>query len=223
MSRYGASVSDVTPARLNDLHSLCQGDRSHVPLRTRTTKSPEELRRDLLTAAASLFASRGFSDVGVADISALAGVATGTFYRYFPSKDDVLTQLRHQALAELLRRAAAVFGDAVPDDWWAGADAMVAATVGFWFEDRDRALVVLRGDYTDAAAEAERALWAAIAAGLRIGQRFGAVTDQVEPEAAASLLVHGALGLVYHAVLVDEDPAGLVATLQGLARRLLQP
>jgi AcrR family transcriptional regulator len=194
-----------------------------LPLRTRTSKSPEELRGDLLTAAAALFAARGFSDVGVADISALAGVATGTFYRYFPSKDDVLTQLRHQTLGELLRRAAAVFERADADDWWAGADAMVAATVGFWFEDRARALVVLRGDYTDAAAEAERALWAAFASGLRIGQRFGAVSEEVDPEAAASLLVHGALGLVYHALVAGDDPGELVATITGLARRLLQP
>src|SRR5687767_15340754 len=126
--------------------------------RARTTKGPEELRADLLSAAAALFASRGFSSVSIADITGGAGVATGTFYRYFPSKDEVLSQLRRAVLTEILERAAAVLADAETGDWWAAAEAMIDSSVRFWFEDRARSRVVLRGDFTDDAAPVEGSL-----------------------------------------------------------------
>jgi AcrR family transcriptional regulator len=191
--------------------------------RTRTTKTPEQLRAGLLAAAAELFASRAFSDVAVADITGHAGVATGTFYRYFPSKDDLLVQLRHEVLVELLERTAAVYVNRDPDDWWGGATAMIDSTVRFWFEDRTRSLVVLRGDYGDDISRAEAALLEAHATGLRIGQRMGAVAQDIAVDAAASLIVHGAMGLVYHALIEGPgDPDALVDRITLLVRRMLE-
>lgn len=47
-------------------------------------------RRDLLDAAEALFAERSYHDTGVADITSRAGLATGSFYRHFESKRDIL-------------------------------------------------------------------------------------------------------------------------------------
>ena len=193
-------------------------------LRTRTTKSPGELRADLLGAAAELFASRGFSAVSIADITGSAGVATGTFYRYFPSKDEVLSQLRCAVLTEILERAATVLADAEPGDWWAAAEAMIDSSVRFWFEDRARSLVVLRGDFTDDAAHVEVSLGEMFAAGMRLGQQAGAVANNVDVDVASGLLLHGAFGLVYHAIVDGRgDPDDLVAAITVLARRMLAP
>ncbi|MGH9136988.1 MAG: TetR/AcrR family transcriptional regulator [Acidimicrobiales bacterium] len=192
--------------------------------RTRTTKGPDELRAGLLAAAADLFAVRGFSEVSITDITSEAGVATGTFYRYFPSKDEVLTQLRHHVLQELLERVAAVLAAGQPDDWWAAAESMIDATVRFWFEDRARSLVVLRGDFTDEAARAESVLADTFAAGMRLGQQVGAVDETIDVDVAASLLLHGATGLVYHAIVDNHAlPDALVAAISALARRMLAP
>src|SRR5262245_42113156 len=127
---------------MNFIHSV------KVPVRT--TKPAGQVRSDLLTAAAQLFARRGFSEVAIADIARAAGVATGTFYRYFPSKDEVMVRLRCDVLDELLALMDAGHpGEAgTAAQWWAMADATIAATVGFWFEDRDRSRVVLRGGFS---------------------------------------------------------------------------
>jgi len=47
-------------------------------------------RSQLVAAAAEVFAEKGVSGTTVADIVRAAGVAQGTFYLHFESKDDVI-------------------------------------------------------------------------------------------------------------------------------------
>ncbi len=50
----------------------------------------EARRAELVSAASAVFAERGLAAATVSDIVAAAGVAQGTFYLYFGSKDDVV-------------------------------------------------------------------------------------------------------------------------------------
>ena len=52
-----------------------------------------ERRQALLRAARDVFATRGYHDAKVDDIVALAKVAKGTFYLYFPDKRSVFSEL----------------------------------------------------------------------------------------------------------------------------------
>ncbi len=54
-------------------------------------------KRALITSAAlALFAAKGFDGTAVPEIAALAGVGTGTLYRYFPDKQGLVNALyRH--------------------------------------------------------------------------------------------------------------------------------
>jgi len=52
-----------------------------------------ERRQILLRAARDVFATKGFHDAKVDDIVALAKVAKGTFYLYFPDKRSVFSEL----------------------------------------------------------------------------------------------------------------------------------
>jgi AcrR family transcriptional regulator len=196
--------------------------------RPRTTKSAEQVRADLLAAAAQLFASRGFSEVAIADIAEAAGVATGTFYRYFPSKDDVLVQLGRTVMDEILALVEPPEPGAEPVDaeqWWDGAIDTVEATVTFWFHDRDRSRVVLRGGFSDDAVDVEARIGAGFAEGLRRGQELGAVDPDLDPVFAANFIMHGAFGLVYHAICDEDrpDPDRLVTEVTRLVRHLLEP
>ena len=51
-------------------------------------------KRELILAAAlGLFAAKGFEATAVPEIAALAGVGTGTLYRYFPDKQGLVNAL----------------------------------------------------------------------------------------------------------------------------------
>jgi AcrR family transcriptional regulator len=52
-----------------------------------------ERRQALLCAARDVFATKGYHDTKVDDIVALAKVAKGTFYLYFPDKRSVFSEL----------------------------------------------------------------------------------------------------------------------------------
>ncbi len=59
--------------------------------RRRADAAPLPGKRDaILRAAIDVFAERGFFNAQVADVARAAGVAAGTVYLYFHSKDDLL-------------------------------------------------------------------------------------------------------------------------------------
>lgn len=62
---------------------------------------PERYRR-LLVAAEAAFAERGFHRTSVKDITDRAGVATGTYYLYFPTKEASCLALIEDVYADLL-------------------------------------------------------------------------------------------------------------------------
>lgn len=57
------------------------------------TKRGEATRQKLLQAAESEFGSKGFHAASVAGITSTSGVAQGTFYIYFRSKEDLFREL----------------------------------------------------------------------------------------------------------------------------------
>ena len=59
----------------------------------RVTKEAEVRRDELLDVALDLCASVGFEAMSVEQVTNAAGVAKGTFYHYFVSKQDLLAQL----------------------------------------------------------------------------------------------------------------------------------
>ena len=64
-------------------------------------ENEREVRRSLIMdAAKALFAERPFHEIGMRDIAAEAGIAAGSIYRYFPSRDDLLMEaLIHEVKA----------------------------------------------------------------------------------------------------------------------------
>ena len=69
-------------------------------------------KRDaILRAAIDVFAERGFFNAQVADVARAAGVAAGTVYLYFRSKDDLLVSIFERTMREAFAEArAAVAG-----------------------------------------------------------------------------------------------------------------
>ena len=56
----------------------------------RTVKNPEERRADIINAACALFLSKGYENTTMKDVMVRLGIAKGTIYHYFSSKEDLL-------------------------------------------------------------------------------------------------------------------------------------
>jgi AcrR family transcriptional regulator len=61
----------------------------------------EDKRNAILDAATRLFAERGLTAAPTSEISRLAGVAEGTLFTYFKTKDDLINALYRQIKLEL--------------------------------------------------------------------------------------------------------------------------
>jgi TetR/AcrR family transcriptional regulator, fatty acid metabolism regulator protein len=74
-------------------------------------------KRDLiLRAATDVFADRGFFNAQVADVARAAGIAAGTVYLYFRSKDDLLISIFERTMRDGLdegRSAVAAIADPI--------------------------------------------------------------------------------------------------------------
>jgi len=81
-----------------------------VPLSPSTPA--QRRRRDLiLDTAISLVEERGPDGFQVRDVVERSGIALGTIYRYFPSKDYLLAEALHRATSDLRERLAAATSD----------------------------------------------------------------------------------------------------------------
>lgn len=74
--------------------------------KTPRTERGRKTRRKLLDAAAAEFGERGFHDASISAITRRAGVALGSFYTYFDSKDAIFRALVGD-MSEAVRVAAA--------------------------------------------------------------------------------------------------------------------
>ena len=65
----------------------------------------EQRRKDILRAAAELFAQQGYEKTTVSQIVKKVGVAQGTFYLYFDSKEHVRMGVHEQIINEILEKS----------------------------------------------------------------------------------------------------------------------
>jgi AcrR family transcriptional regulator len=71
-----------------------QGTEEGAPVaRAPRTARGQRTRRALLDAAAAEFGARGFHETGITDITRRAGVALGSFYTWFDSKEAIFRAL----------------------------------------------------------------------------------------------------------------------------------
>ncbi|HZN85896.1 MAG TPA: TetR/AcrR family transcriptional regulator [Burkholderiales bacterium] len=80
------------------------------------TAAPSRQRRkqarpqELLSAALELFVEKGFAATRSEEVAARAGVAKGTLYLYYPSKEDLLKAVVRENLSALIAEGASLAG-----------------------------------------------------------------------------------------------------------------
>ncbi|HSD02564.1 MAG TPA: helix-turn-helix domain-containing protein [Gaiellales bacterium] len=111
-------------------------------LRARSAEAKAGRRRHILDCAAALCARSGYDELAVADVAERAGLAKGTIFRYFPTKEDLGRALAEAHLArwsdDLERRLGRLNGPPAPD---AAARLLVESLAG----RRDLLVLAARG------------------------------------------------------------------------------
>lgn len=103
----------------------------------RPRTKPAEIRRDeLMDAAQGLFLRKGFAATNVSEIVEEAGVAKGTFYLYFKTKEEVLAALRARFVDDFCGMVDLVM-TADYEDWPKRIDAWVKACVDAYLDNVD--------------------------------------------------------------------------------------
>ncbi len=80
--------------------------------RTKKDVVTEFRRGGILDAAHRVFAERGYEQATMAEIASAAGVAKGTLYLYYPSKQDIYEAALHQSAVEVDARTKAALAGA---------------------------------------------------------------------------------------------------------------
>jgi mycofactocin system transcriptional regulator len=145
---------------------------------------------ELERVALDLFQARGFEATTVEDIAAAAGIGRRTFFRYYPSKNDVVWGDFDAGLAGLRARLAAV---PVGAPTFAGLRTHVLAfnTVdpGERERHRERMALILRVPALQAHSTLRYAAWREVVA-TYVARRLGVPADDLLPQSVA----HAALG-----------------------------
>lgn len=172
----------------------------------RTEARRAEVRERIVRTARDLIAQGGYAEARVAAVAERAGVATGTVYRYFPSKAELFAEVfRRASQREVDAMAEATLADGRP----AAERAATAAELWARRALRARRLAYsLLAEPVDPLVEAERLAFRrayrdVIAALIADGVAAGELPRQ-DPEITAAALV-GALG---EALVGPLSPAG---------------
>lgn len=194
--------------------------------RRRVTKRPEERNEELLDAAERLFAERGIDATTVEDITRAAGVAKGTFYLYFGSKEHILAALRERLFRHWGQGIDALPPPEEVDDWFSIIERMTEHMVVYMFRHPQLVALLTRdfmvSDPTQLIDHETQAL-ETTAAGIRLGIEAGAFRTQ-DPLMAATIIHHAVLGAVQHALAGSPRGLSRARVLRGcreLIRKLL--
>jgi len=82
----------------------------------RRERRHRETRDEILLAAREVLLERGAADLSLREIARRAGFSPGALYKYFDSKDEVVTALADGAMGALLEALAAVPAELPPDE-----------------------------------------------------------------------------------------------------------
>src|SRR5260221_8655762 len=85
-----------------NIHSVPSPLLARAKARSIPSPVPGAKREAILRAATDVFADRGFFNAQVADVARAAGVAAGTVYLYFRSKDDLLVSIFERSMRDAL-------------------------------------------------------------------------------------------------------------------------
>jgi AcrR family transcriptional regulator len=198
-------------------------------LKRRTVKPTEERRRDILAAALAAFGSKGFNETTMDEIAQAAGVAKGTVYLYFDSKEHLLLALKKDFMRGLTDAIADITAEAIEQlsagkeiDYRDIIDDIFQTIADYHCQNRGALEVVVRQnpgpDLVQEAIELEGEFIQLLTNAFREGTKSGLVHTE-DPEMTARL-VNAAIRDNLAACLCYDEPKDIDRVVEG-AKQLL--
>jgi AcrR family transcriptional regulator len=187
------------------------------------TKSPQRRER-LLAAGEQVLLARGAARATVAEVTETAGVAKGTFYLYFHSKNDLLLALRRRFVGQLAAAASTELDAGRSRDWFEVAQDLLESVTDIHLENA----ALYAALFEESAAEGhEEERWSDEIVGLvgrfiEAGNEAGAFAVR-DAEATATLIFHAIHGLLHETLRRPEvlDRSRLLSAAGELLSRTL--
>jgi AcrR family transcriptional regulator len=150
----------------------------------------ERTRAALLQAGRELITAKGVAGLRITEITEGAGVALGSFYNHFPSKEDLVDTVVADSLGSLAEALATPAADQDPAELVGFA---IRRFVGFAGDDPDYARLVVHLDHADALFM--RAVYPAARRALELGVESGRLSVP-DIEVAVVTILGGSLALM---------------------------
>jgi AcrR family transcriptional regulator len=166
------------------------------PARSPRQAQADDTRARLFAAAAKLFATRGYHETTVDQIAREAGVAKGTFFVHFATKDAVISEL----VARQVHAAKKARDQASENPI-----------------DRLKAAVLALGEQAGASRELSRAVLSATLANAEVSDRAGALFHEVHSGMVADAKDGQAQGLLLPTPDAETMANALMASYLGAA------
>ena len=183
--------------------------------RRRVLLKSEVRRQQLLDAATWVFARKGYRRAGISDIIARAGVARGTFYLHFTSKERILLAVLDD-FHDRIKRAFESLDAAAIEARPYGPRAVLEASFRSWLESfaahRDATRVVLHeahaidSRFEPALAELRQSALMRFATRFRRFQEEGLAAPTINPDLAAHVQLGVLDELLKSYVLAATEP-----------------
>ncbi len=206
----------------------------HLPMSAPRTRRKDARPGEILAAALSLFAERGYAATRLDDVAHRAGIAKGTIYLYFPTKEDLFRAVVRQdllpnlaaleALAAAHRGSAAALLRQLVTAMAARMDTEIAAIPRLVLSESGNLPTLARFYAEEVVARGLALIGGVIARGVAAGEFRDVPPAVVAPLVVAPLLMamlwRGSIGR--HAPPAV-DPAALLETHMDLLLRGLAP
>ena len=176
---------------------------------------PAEVRqRQILDATAALALEHGLDDVSIAQVAAAAGIAKGSIYLHFTSRNELVDALRADLWHKMLDAPRNIAVDNTVT-WAQRMDGIVAHLVEFSFahEELYHAVFHATSSRSDEPWTESRGLIRSVLEGGSLASEF----DLVDLDVTTDFLLHAYAGPCYHGA----DSAQVATHLQTLFRRVV--
>ena len=166
-------------------------------------------RKQILAAAAKVFEASGYAQATIDEVASEAGVAKGSIYNYFQSKQDLFVQVfaesfsvdEQQVLEKLDRPASTLVKlGAVVDEWSARFEKYSkegALVLEFWLSAARQGQGFMTDTFRDMLIRWRKKLTDIIAEGVNNGE----LRSEVDPPIAAASIMATFDGLILQAIL----------------------